>query len=343
MTISPAPARSRVEIDLFAVRHNAARLIGLLGDAELWAVLKADGYGHGAAEVGRAALEAGVQALCVATVGEGERLRAAFPEKRLIVLGPTRDGEIARARAARLEVTSVDGGVPEGVPVHMKLDTGMGRWGARHLGELPANVVGLMSHFATADTDTAFARDQLRRFLDWTSGLRIPRHMANSAGLLALPESHLDAARAGIALYGLSPFGRDPAEHGLRPALAWRSSLVQVKRLSPGQSTGYGRGFVASQPTWIGLTPVGYADGFRRGLTGTSVLVEGVRCPVVGAISMDCFAVELPTELPPGTPVTLIGDGLLAEEHASHLATITYELVSGICSGADRAERVASG
>ena len=124
------------------------------------------------------------------------------------------------------------------------------------------------------------------------------------------------------------------------PVLSWRSVVAQVKQLQPGESTGYNRRFVAEGPTWIGIVPVGYADGWRRGLTGTEVLVAGERRPVVGTISMDSFAVELPEPVEPGTPVTLIGDGLLAEEHAARLGTITYELACGIGSTPQRARRV---
>jgi alanine racemase len=165
------------------------------------------------------------------------------------------------------------------------------------------------------------------------------RHVANSAAALRIPSARFDAARCGIALYGLSPFGGDPSEDGLEPVLAWRSELAHVKRLEQGESTGYGRTFVAGGPTWIGIVPVGYADGFRRDLTGTRVLVAGEPCPVVGTVSMDSFAVRLPGGLAPGTPVTLIGDGLLAEEHARRAATITYELVCGIGRSTERTVR----
>ena len=121
--------------------------------------------------------------------------------------------------------------------------------------------------------------------------------------------------------------------------LSWRSRLAQVKRLHPGESTGYGRHFVAERHTWIGLVPVGYADGFRRDFTGTEVLVAGERCRSVGAVSMDSFAVELPRELPAGETVTIIGDGILAEEHARHVGTINYEITSRIESNPERAER----
>ena len=244
--------RSEITIDLDAVRDNARRLLEVLDGAELWAVVKANGYGHGAADVGAAALDAGASSLCVATVAEGLALRRVLGGARIVVLGPAGDVDAAR-------------------------------------------------------------------------------------------EARLDAARCGIALYGLSPFGADPADDGLRPVLSWRSELVEVRRLAAGESTGYGRRFIAIADTWIGLVPIGYADGFRRDLTGTQVLVAGKRCRVVGRVSMDSFAVSLPGELAVGTPVTLIGDGLLAEEHARIADTITYELVSRIESGPERATRIVAG
>jgi alanine racemase len=334
-------ARSLFTLDLDAVRHNVRTLRGALGDAELWAVVKADGYGHGAADVGRAALEAGATALCVATVEEAKTLRRAHGHARIIVMGPTSAGEVAAAKRARVELTvATDAPIPDSVPVHLKLDTGMGRWG---LSELPApgrNVVGLMSHLASADADSGFTREQIRRFLDATAPYPdVARHVANSAAALRYPAARLDAARCGIALYGISPFGGDPAADELRPVLRWESELAQVKRLLLGESTGYGRRFVADRPTWIGIVPVGYADGFRRDMTGTDVLVDGMRCRVVGTVSMDAMAVELPGELAVGTPVTLLGDGILAEAHARIADTIAYEIVCGLNMRAPRARR----
>jgi alanine racemase len=168
----------------------------------------------------------------------------------------------------------------------------------------------------------------------------LTRHAANSAAALRLPSSRFDAARCGIALYGLSPFGEDPAADGLEPALSWRSYLAQVKRLEPGESSGYGRRFVAERPTWIGIVPVGYADGFRRDLTGTEVRVGGEPRRVVGTVSMDAFAVELEREEAVGEPVTILGDGVLAEAHARVAGTINYELVCGIRADPRRAQRV---
>jgi len=331
--------RSEVTIDLGALRRNAERLRSVLGGTELWAVVKADGYGHGAADAARAAVDAGATALCVATVAEGLSLRRVLPGQRLLVLGPTE--QIREAREARLELVVGDGPVPEDLPVHVKLDTGMGRYGFARPPELPANVVGLMTHLATADTDPSFAERQLERFRDATAGAdgALTLHAANSAAALRLPASRLGAARCGIALYGLSPFGTDPADDALEPVLAWRSELAQVKQLAAGESTGYGRAFVAERPTWIGIVTVGYADGFRRDLTGTEVLVDGERRRVVGTVSMDSFAVELAGSLPRGTPVTLIGDGVLTEEHARRAGTITYEIVTGIRTGAERSTR----
>ena len=340
MSTEAALDRSVIEIDLGAVRRNAQVLARALEEAELWAVVKADGYGHGAADVGRAALEGGASALCVATVEEGLSLRSEFQGLRILVLGPATGRSIADARDADLELAVADYPLPEGVRVHLKLETGMGRYGLAELISPPANVVGLMSHLATADSDEEFARRQIERFAAATvSYPYLTRHIANSAAALRLPESRFDAARCGIALYGLSPFGADPADDGLQPVLRWRSRLAHVKRLEPGESTGYGRRFVAERPTWIGIVPVGYADGFRRDLTGTEVLVDGERRRVVGTVSMDSFAVELDRELPRGTPVTLIGDGLLAEEHARIAGTITYEIVSVQRGGPARSRR----
>ena len=333
--------RSEINIDLGALRRNVRTLLRALDGSRLWAVVKADGYGHGATDVAGAALGAGATALCVATIPEGLSLRNEYRTERIIVMGPAGSNrEVAQARAAGLELAIADGEIPEGVRVHLKLDTGMGRYGLAELPSPPAEVVGLMTHLATADSDAGFARAQLERFRSATEQYsHLARHAANSAAALRLPESHFDAARCGIAMYGLSPFNTDPQEDGLEPVLSWQSALAQVKRLEPGQSSGYGRRFVADAPTWIGIVPVGYGDGFRRDLTGTEVRVAGEPRRVVGTVSMDSFAVELDRELPVGAPVVLLGHGVLAEAHARVADTINYELVSGIESGPLRARR----
>jgi alanine racemase len=333
--------RSEINIDLGALRRNVRTLLRALDGSQLWAVVKADGYGHGATDVAGAALGAGATALCVATIPEGLSLRDEYRTERIIVMGPAASNrEVSQARAAGLELAIADGEIPEGVPVHLKLDTGMGRYGLSELPSPPTEVVGLMTHLATADSDAGFARAQLERFRSATEQYRhLARHAANSAAVLRLPESHFDAARCGIAIYGLSPFNTDPQEDGLEPVLSWQTALAQVKRLEPGQSSGYGRRFVATAPTWIGIVPVGYGDGFRRDLAGTEVRVAGELRRVVGTVSMDSFAVELDRELPVGAPVVLLGHGVLAEAHARLADTINYEVVCGIESGPLRARR----
>ena len=333
--------RSELTVDLGALRRNVRTLLRALEGAELWAVVKADAYGHGAVDVSRAALDAGATALCVVAVAEALELRSAFPEARILCMGPVDAEGVRAAREARIELAVSRGGLPEGVRVHLKLDTGMGRFGLSELLTPTRDVVGLMSHLATADSDPAFAATQVERFEELTrEHADLTRHVANSAAALRLPGARFDAARCGIALYGLSPFGEDPAVDGLEPVLGWRSHLAQVKQLRAGESTGYGRRFVAERPTWIGLVPVGYADGFRRDLTGTRVLVGDELRPVVGTVSMDSFAVELERELPEGTPVSLLGGGVRAEHHAAVARTINYEVVSRISSDPRRARRV---
>jgi alanine racemase len=336
--------RSELTVDLGAIRRNAATLLRALGGAELWAVVKANGYGHGALDAAGAALDGGATALCVATVPEALALRREFGDARILVLGPHANREVAEAREARLELVVADGEIPPGVAVHLKLDTGMGRYGLAELPEPPVEVVGLMTHLATADSDPEFAALQLEHFRAATEPYaHLTRHAANSAAALRLPAARFDAARCGVALYGLSPFGEDPAADGLESALRWESYLAQVKRLGPGESTGYGRRFVAEAPTWIGLVPVGYGDGFRRDMTGTEVRVAGERRRVVGTVSMDSFAVELDRELPIGTPVVLLGHGVLAEDHACVAGTINYEIVCGVSSDPTRARHTVVG
>ena len=226
--------------------------------------------------------------------------------------------------------------------MHVKLDTGMGRWGLSELPRRAARVVGVMTHLATADSDPSFARAQIERFRAATERLpaQLTRHVANSAAALRLPESRFDAARCGIALYGLSPFGTEAAEDGLEPVLSWRSEIAQVKLLRAGESTGYGRRFVAERDTWIGIVPVGYA----RRLPSRPDRHRGARrrraARVVGVVSMDALAVELDRELPRRNA----GDdrrrrACSLEEHARVADTITYELACGIGSSPARTPR----
>src|SRR6187200_2307071 len=237
-------SRSEMTIDLGALRRNVAVLAEAAGGAELWAVVKADAYGHGAVGCARAALAGGAKALCVATAGEGAALRSELAEARILVLSPLSKADEGVAREAGLEVAISSPQLPEGLAVHVKVDTGMGRFGMSpdEAAQIdPARVVGVMSHLATADEpDGDFARAQLDAFA--VVAQRFPgatRHIANSAATLSIHDARLDAVRCGVALYGLSPFGRDPKEHGLEPVLSWRSYVAQAKVLRSGGSTGY--------------------------------------------------------------------------------------------------------
>ena len=371
-------SRAVAQVDLGAVRHNAARLARAAAGARLMAVVKAEGYGHGAVAVARAAREGGADALAVATVGEAESLRSAGIDGTLLVMGPLRGAEWARAAAADVEVAAWTAEAVESARaafaaagrtprVHLKLDTGMGRLGARPedvatLADAAAVagdgvvVAGLMTHFAAADEregeNAAFMNEQLVRFRATVADLR-PRfpgalvHAANSAATLREPRAALDMVRCGIALYGCSPFQGDPRDDDLRPVMALVSYLASVKTLRSRESVGYGRVWRAARGTRIGLVPVGYADGYARALTGRAeVLVGGRRAPVVGTISMDQLTVDLGPEGREGVgeEVVLIGEQggerILAEDVAAWRATINYEVT---CAVGPRIPRVARG
>ena len=230
--------------------------------------------------------------------------------------------------------------------MHVKLDTGMGRLGTRDPAEATRvaeavqarglRLAGAMTHFATADDDPEFMREQLARFLAWD--IDAPRHAANSAAALAEPAARLDMIRCGIAIYGMDPFHRDPADHGLEPALKLVSYVAEVKRARRGESAGYGRRFVAERDTWVGTIPIGYGDGFRRGLTNHfEAIVGGRRVQGIGTVSMDNVTVDLGDEpVERGTEAVLIGDGILAEDLARALGTINYEVTCGISSRVPR-------
>lgn len=355
--------RSVARINLAAIERNVARLrAALTPGAAFCAVVKADAYGHGSVAVARAALAGGADRLAVVTAAEATTLRQAGIDPRLLVLGPLQDAELDEALDAGAEVVAWDDAtvgrlVDVGRPasVHLKLDSGMGRLGQRDPERLLAlcetvtdaahlQLVGVMTHFATADDrDDAFFGEQLDRFTAVADRVRtrfpgLTVHAANSAATLREPASHFDMVRSGIAIYGMDPFGRDPAEHGLEPALSWESWLASSKPCEPGDSVGYGRRFIADRTTRIGNVPVGYADGVRRHLSsgGGEVLVDGRRVPMVGTVSMDSFGIDLGPDAgePVGADVTLIGGGgderILAEDLAALLGTINYEVTCAI-------------
>jgi alanine racemase len=359
--------RALARVDLAAIERNCARLASAAAPAALCAVVKADGYGHGAVPAARAAQAGGASWLAVATAGEAVALRAAGIDGPLLVLGALTPSELTAALRAGADVVAWDeqsvraiAAHPDGdgSGVHVKLDTGMGRLGTRDLEAATRaadaiaaaprlRLAGALTHFATADDDPAFAREQLARFVPWAQALRarhgaVLLHAANSAATLAIPEARLDMVRCGIAVYGMDPFHADPARHGLAPALELRSYVAAVKPLTPGESVGYGRRFVAAEPTWIGTIPVGYGDGVRRALTNDcDVLVGGRRVPLVGTVSMDNVTVDLgPEPVERGAEAVLIGaqgaERVLAEEWARRLGTINYEITCGISARVPR-------
>jgi len=348
------PVRADARIDLGAIERNCARLAAVAAPAVLCAVVKANGYGHGALEAARAAVRGGATWLAVATALEATELRAAGIEGPLLVMGALSPEELEIALAAGADVVAwreefVAAVVARGVGagVHVKLDTGMGRLGTRDPDEATRvaaavaaagglRLAGAMTHFATADDDPEFMAAQLARFLPWADALGTLRHAANSAATLREPAARLDMVRCGIAVYGMDPFHRDPADHGLEPALALVSYVAEVKRTAAGESAGYGRRFIAERDTWLATIPIGYGDGVRRGLTGRfEVLLGGRRVPVVGTVSMDNITADLGDEpVPVGTEAVLLGarggERIVAEDWARALGTINYEITCGI-------------
>ena len=364
--------RALARIDVDAVRRNCAHLAATAGDGvELCAVVKADGYGHGADACAEAALAGGATRLAVATGAEAAEIGRRLPHVPLLTMGALTHEELDVALAAGSEVAlwhedflamAAARARAQGRParVHVKHDSGMGRLGnrdpaavlalARACAESPGlELAGVWTHFATADEpDSSFFDEQLRRFRDVAEVVKaefpaVTVHAANSAAVFREPRAHFDMVRCGVAVYGLDPFQSDPAERGLSPAMSLRSYVADVKRLVPGDSVGYGRKWKAEAETRIGVLPIGYGDGVRRGLSNNGeVLIRGRRRPLVGTVSMDNVTIELgdDTEVEAGDEAVLIGsqgeETILAEEVARRLDTINYEVTCGISARVPR-------
>jgi len=361
--------RALARVNLAAIERNVARLGREAPKAALCAVVKADGYGHGMVACARAALRGGASWLAVATALEARALREGVGEGvPILVLGALSDEELPIALDAGADVSAwtveraqalVDAGRP--ARVHVKLDTGLGRLGTREPEEADAVVaavdgaehlelVGAWTHFATADErGDAFFGEQLARFKAWVEPLRAAHpgliaHAANSAAVLRDPASHFDLVRCGVAVYGLDPFGEDPAEQDLEPALELVSYVAALKATAPGESAGYGRRFVAQRETRLATVPIGYGDGYRRALTNKAhALLHGRRIDLVGAVSMDnvtfdAGAAGLGAKL--GDDVVLIGaqgaEQVTAEDLARLIDTINYEITTGITARVPR-------
>jgi alanine racemase len=356
--------RALARVDVTAIERNCAHLRSLLGaGTTLCAVVKADGYGHGDVWCARAAQAGGAEWLAVATAAEAAELRRHGIGGRVLVMGALTREDLKLALESAADVVAWDerfvalaGELAEPPParVHVKLDTGMGRLGtkdvdeARRVAEAIAahprlELAGCMTHFATADEpgDEHFGA-QLAAFEPFARELRerhpgLIVHAANSPATYRDQAAHFDMVRCGVAIYGLDPFQEDPDARGLVPALSLESWVAAVKHYEPGESAGYGRRWIASEPTWLAVVPIGYGDGWRRGLTNNAeVLIGGRRYPVVGTVSMDNLTVELGPEpdVKVGDPVVLIGrqgEGrILCEEIATRLGTINYEVTCGL-------------
>lgn len=357
--------RAAARVDLRAIERNCALLSERLGAAALCAVVKADGYGHGALPSASAAVAGGATWLAVATAREAAALRESGIAERILVMGALTRAELGTALAAGADVVAWTreflwqaaaqaAEMGRAARIHAKLDTGMGRLGTKS-SELALALLeeatdhealeatGFMTHFATADDpDRTYLGQQLARFTEVAAAARrafpaIVVHAANSAATLRDPASHFDMARCGVAIYGLDPFQRDPRDHGLEPALALESYVAAVKPFAAGESAGYGRTWQAREDTVVGTVPIGYGDGYRRGLSNAAdVLIRGRRHRVSGTVSMDNVTVDLGrnSDVQVGEQATLIGsqgtERVSAEELAHLLGTINYEITCGL-------------
>ncbi|TGB01829.1 alanine racemase [Halobacillus salinus] len=351
---------SWAEVELSAIENNIRSLQERLKPGTgIYAVVKANAYGHGDVQVAKEALQAGAKGLAVSLLDEAIRLREAGIEAPILVMGWTRpeDAPIAAENAITVTVFQSEwlGEVSaqtlsHPLKLHMKWDTGMGRIGIRSTEEMDQllqlirqtnhlSLEGVFTHFATADEgDSTYHSKQEARFEELFSHFErvwpenVEFHTGNSAASMRFPERMKHIVRFGISMYGLYPSSvvREERPIELRPALSLQSRLIHVKKLDPGESISYGATYQTEEEEWIGTVPLGYADGWIRKLQGMDVLVDGKRHPIVGRICMDQFMIRLDQEYPIGTKVTLIGkqdsDEITADEVADYLETINYEI-----------------
>ena len=341
-------------IDLSALRHNLKRVRELAPRSRVMAVVKANAYGHGLALAAQAL--AGADAFAVASLEEAQIVRRAGLSNPIVLLEGV-FGELELEEAARWSCELVvhdayqlklieKSGLKEELNVWLKVDSGMNRLGFapaatrdawKRLNEAKAvkKPVRLMTHFASADeVSNPKTQAQLEAFAAAIAGMEAERSIANSAGILAWPQSHADWVRPGSMLYGASPFADHcGADDGLKPAMTMGTTLIAVKTLKRGETVGYGGAFVAPQDMSLGIAAIGYGDGYpRHAPTGTPVLVKGVRVPLVGRVAMDMIALDLNSvpDAAVGDPVTAWGPGLPVEEIARAAGTIPLELLCGV-------------
>jgi alanine racemase len=360
------------EVDLGAIAHNVRVLRAAAAPSQVWVVVKANGYGHGAVAVAETALAAGAGGLCVALVQEGVELRNAGVGGRILVLSEQPADLLSVAVAHDLELTvytaaqlaDLAAGGARRHPVHLKIDTGMRRVGAPPeravalaiaiAGSDAAELAGVLTHLALADEpDDPYTGDQLAAFAEVldelaAAGHHAPEiHAANSAGLLAHPAARRSFVRAGIAVYGISPGpALDDLTRDLQPAMSLHAKVSFVKRVRSGQRLSYGLRHQFAADTSVATLPIGYADGVPRRLhtVGGDVLIGGVRRPIVGAITMDQMMVDCGDDhVEAGDEAVLIGrqgdERITAAEWAARLDTIAYEIVCGISQRVERRYR----
>ena len=356
--------RAWVEVDLSAIKHNVQQLKSLLNSpTELMAIVKADGYGHGAIDVSQAAIEAGATWLGVATIPEGIQLRCAGITVPIVVLGATNGVDEIKAIAEyRLQPTisnskqaliyhDVLSQTGEQVPVHLKIDTGMSRLGVnwqeaiafvrlvQHLPNL--EIMSVYSHFATADdSDRRFMQLQTQRFQQVITSLKSEGiypphiHICNTAAMLCDRHIHYDIVRTGLGIYGLYPAPHLKNTVDLQPALTVKARITQVKAITAGTSVSYGRSFIAPQDMTMATVAIGYADGVPRGLSNRiQVSVNGHKVEQIGTITMDQCAINV-TDVPNvhvGDVVTFLGGASqnTADDWANLLNTISWEVLCG--------------
>lgn len=349
---------AQVMIDLDAIRTNVKQLKETLPErTAVFAVVKADGYGHGSIKVAKAALNAGADALCVAILEEAVTLREAGIDAPILVMGYTNPVFAGVAEQYDIQLTAFQldwlqkakQHVANKVCVHIKLDTGMGRLGLRTekdvhtfleaLNDAKFEVSGVFTHFAKADTkDDNYYRYQDEQYKKLIRPIKaiykqsIVYHTGNSAASMQFPSDMYDAVRFGIGMYGLYPsnYLKNHPPFDLKPALTLTTELVHVKQLPSGEKISYGLTYETTKDEWIGTIPIGYGDGIQRRLQGFDVLVEGKRMPIVGRVCMDQCMVRLDQAYPVGTKVTFVGrdqdEMITLEEVADHLGTINYEV-----------------
>lgn len=382
MTLLHHPPRPTwIEVDHSAIANNVRKLKRRLAPfTRLMGVVKANAYGHGAVETAKTIVRSGADALAVATYIEAEELRRGGVDAPLLVLGYTPVWQAAEAAKQNITLTLFDAEVASGyaeaaaqaglpLTVHVKVNTGMNRLGVEPdravelfeaLSALPTlTVEGIFTHFATSDEmDKREAYTQFARFGEVLTalrerGLRPPiAHCANSAALLTMPETHLEMARTGIALYGLDPdVDECPLPDGFRPALSWKSTVSQLRWLHEGDAVSYGREYIADRALLEGVIPVGYADGFpRRPFNWGYVLVGGQPAPILGRVCMDQCVVDLTAPylvnggVKQGDEVVLIGKQgdreIRAQDAAAHVQTNNYDIVSRILARVPRVHKL---